>query len=180
MFIGNAHLYPPPTHTRIHHVLPSVITSIAHPYLPPSRTRINFPLPPVSTSLSHSLCPLKWRLTEQRNDDWQLEEMMEEGRMKRRNRNFFRRLTLLNRFAHFHALQSMSFSLFGKNIPYYMNCGNNVPKIADIFSSVWFSPCLWRFCLTPGLETLDITCMQTPSPYPVRSRGFDLSITEEC
>ncbi len=26
----------------------------------------------------------------------------------------------------------------------------------------------------------DMTCMQTPSPYPVRSRGFDLSINEEC
>jgi len=35
-------------------------------------------------------------------------------------------------------------------------------------------------CLTLGLETLDMTCMQTPSPYPVRSRGFDLSINEEC
>ena len=55
---GNAHLYPPPTHTYIHQVLPFVITSIAHPYLPPSRTRINFSLSPVSTSRSHSLCPL--------------------------------------------------------------------------------------------------------------------------
>ena len=53
-------------------------------------------------------------------------------------------------------------------------------KSADNFSSVWFSPCLWRFCLILGLEALDMTCMQTPSPYPVRSRGFDLSINEEC
>ena len=53
-------------------------------------------------------------------------------------------------------------------------------KSADNFSSVRFSPCLRRFCLILGLEALDMTCMQTPSPYPVRSRGFDLSINEEC
>ncbi len=53
-------------------------------------------------------------------------------------------------------------------------------KSADDFSSVRFSPCLRRFCLILGLEALYMTCMQTLSPYPVRSRGFDLSINEEC
>ena len=53
-------------------------------------------------------------------------------------------------------------------------------KSADNFSRVWFSPCLWRFCLALGLESLDMTCMQTPSPYPVRSRGLDQSISEGC
>ena len=53
-------------------------------------------------------------------------------------------------------------------------------KSADNFSSVRFSPCLRRFCLILGLESLDMTCMQTPSPYPIRSRGFDLSSHEDC
>ncbi|MBR6202426.1 MAG: hypothetical protein IKQ62_05440 [Bacteroidaceae bacterium] len=44
MFTGNAHLYPPPTRTRIHHVRPSAITSIVHPYQAHALTRINLPL----------------------------------------------------------------------------------------------------------------------------------------
>ncbi|MDY6256779.1 MAG: hypothetical protein SPL58_02200 [Bacteroidaceae bacterium] len=50
---ANAHLHPPPSHTRVHHHRPLVITSISYLYLPPPRTRINLSLSPVSTSLSH-------------------------------------------------------------------------------------------------------------------------------
>ena len=86
MLTRNAYLYPPRTHTRIHHVLPFVITSIVHPYLPSSLTRIKFTLSPASTSLSHSSYSLKWRLTERGNDAWQNIEKMEGGKMKMRNR----------------------------------------------------------------------------------------------
>ena len=85
IFTRNAHLYPPQTRTRIHHVRPSVITSIVHPYLPPSLTRIKFTLSPVITSRCQSSLPLKWCLTEPRNNDWQNIEMMEGGKMKIRN-----------------------------------------------------------------------------------------------
>ena len=86
MLTRNAYLYPPRTHTRIHHVLPFVITSIVHPYLPSSLTRIKFTLSPASTSLSHSSCSLKRRLTERGNDAWQNIEKMEGGKMKIRKR----------------------------------------------------------------------------------------------
>ena len=41
----------------------------------------------------------------------------------------------------------------------------SILKSADNFSIVWFSPCLWWFCLTLGLETLELDLYADTFPY---------------